>query len=133
MNIFFAYFKKPTRSGGFLRTNPLLSNENFRITHTFVKTVLAKSLEEAFWQMQGEVWSPNGEARELIRSKDLDHTSMSVGDLLMEAESCRIYEVERFGFREIPVTLHAPVGPQSPDEAKALGVTIDKLLDQADS
>lgn len=30
--------------------------------------------------LQGENWSPNGEARELIKSLKLGHTSMSIGD-----------------------------------------------------
>lgn len=34
--------------------------------------------------MQGEIWSPNGEANELIRSKGLFHTSMSVGDCAVD-------------------------------------------------
>ena len=33
--------------------------------------------------MQGEKWSPKGEARELIKSKGLRHTSMSVGDVMV--------------------------------------------------
>jgi len=42
----------------------------------------------ADWQslygaLQGDFWSPNGEARELILSKGLSHTSMSVGDVLV--------------------------------------------------
>tara|TARA_B100001057_G_scaffold439773_1_gene473203 strand:- start:301 stop:711 length:411 start_codon:yes stop_codon:yes gene_type:complete len=42
----------------------------------------------ADWQslygaLQGDFWSPNGEARSLIMSKGLRHTSMSVGDVLV--------------------------------------------------
>lgn len=33
-------------------------------------------------QLQAERWSPNVEANELIRSKGLGHTSMSVGDCI---------------------------------------------------
>lgn len=33
-------------------------------------------------ELQGEFWSPNGEANSLIRSKGLSHTSMSVGDII---------------------------------------------------
>lgn len=32
--------------------------------------------------MQGENWSPNGEARSLIEEKGLIHTSMSMGDIV---------------------------------------------------
>jgi len=60
--------------------SPLLPEE----THVFVKTLdvpEGQNLDYIFREMQGEVWSPNGEARELIRSKGLDHTSMCIGDM----------------------------------------------------
>lgn len=41
-----------------------------------------EELDRIFAIMQGEVWSPNGEARNLIRSRSLHHTSMSVGDVV---------------------------------------------------
>ena len=34
--------------------------------------------------MQGENWSPNGEARPLIAQLDLSHTSMSIGDVAVD-------------------------------------------------
>lgn len=37
--------------------------------------------------MQGENWSPNGEAKELIRPLGLKHTSMSVGDIISDGEN----------------------------------------------
>lgn len=37
--------------------------------------------EEIFYNMQGENWSPNGEANGLIESLGLGHTSMSIGDV----------------------------------------------------
>lgn len=39
--------------------------------------------EDFFLNLQGERWSPNGEANSLIRSKNLAHTSMSVGDIIV--------------------------------------------------
>jgi hypothetical protein len=38
--------------------------------------------EQTFIRMQGENWSPQGEARDLIASKGLSHTSFSVGDIV---------------------------------------------------
>lgn len=35
-----------------------------------------------YHNLQGEIWSPNGEANSLIKSKGLSHTSMSVGDFI---------------------------------------------------
>jgi len=34
-------------------------------THAFIREVKAKFLDDVFYQMQGEVWSPRGEARDL--------------------------------------------------------------------
>jgi hypothetical protein len=38
-----------------------------------------------YGELQGERWSPHGEARDLIRSKGLAHTSMSVGDIIEDS------------------------------------------------
>ncbi len=51
-------------------------------THVFLCETEARDLDHVFYNMQGEIWSPNGEARELIQSKGLRHTSMSVGDVI---------------------------------------------------
>lgn len=40
-------------------------------------------LSEIFRYYQGENWSPEGEARDLIQGLGLNHTSMSVGDVVV--------------------------------------------------
>ena len=49
--------------------------------------------------MQGEDWSPTGEARELIATKDVRHTSMSVGDIVINHDTRVAYILDRIGFR----------------------------------
>lgn len=39
--------------------------------------------DDIFAALQGENWSPNGEARTLIQRLGFDHTSMSVGDAVL--------------------------------------------------
>ena len=39
-----------------------------------------EELDEVWRKLQGEFWSPNGEARTMIRALGLAHTSMSIGD-----------------------------------------------------
>jgi hypothetical protein len=56
--------------------------------------------EDIFQAMQGENWSPNGEARELIEARGADHTSMSVGDRIVYP-SGRTLEVTAFGFKVV--------------------------------
>lgn len=71
-------------------------------TQEFVelKIIDAEDLEDVFYKMQGEVWSPNGEARDLIHSKGLTHTSMSSGDIIEDIEAQKFYMVDFFGFKD---------------------------------
>lgn len=74
---------------------------NLAATHIHLKDIDVagpQPLENLFREMQGEVWSPNGEARDLIQSKGLQHTSMSVGDVAVNLFSGDIYVVAQFGF-----------------------------------
>lgn len=63
----------------------------------FDLTSLKDCCERAYSKFQAENWSPNGEARELIRAKGLQHTSMSVGDALVYG--VRVYAVVPVGFK----------------------------------
>ena len=62
--------------------DPQIDSDNLEETHVHLKDIEAKDEEDAFIKMQGENWSPNGEAYELIKSKGLRHTSMMVNDIL---------------------------------------------------
>jgi hypothetical protein len=68
-------------------------------THALLKEIKAENLDDAYDQMQGENWSPRGEARELIVSKGLDHTSMMVEDIIRDGK--KFFIVENSGFREL--------------------------------
>ncbi len=56
-------------------------------------------LESLFSLFQGENWSPNGEARDLIKSKGLTHTSMSVGDVVRTGDA--YWLVDFIGFKRV--------------------------------
>lgn len=63
----------------------LPDQKNLSATHVLLKTSQAQSdPDQIFALMQGENWSPKGEANDLIRSKGLQHTSMSIGDVLVQ-------------------------------------------------
>jgi hypothetical protein len=68
-------------------------------THVYLRDVEAAGLDEVYYRSQGEIWSPNGEARELIRAKGLRHTSMSVGDVI--EHDGRFWAVASVGFNEL--------------------------------
>jgi hypothetical protein len=68
--------------------------------YVFVKEIEASDYDDAYFQMQGENWSPNGEAQPLLYAKSLHHTSMSVGDIL-ETEEGTLIMVVGCGFKEV--------------------------------
>ena len=68
-------------------------------THVLVGTVDTTNTEEVYMMMQGENWSPRGEANGFIRSLGLKHTSMSMGDVVQVGE--KLFIVDSFGFQEL--------------------------------
>ena len=67
-------------------------------THIYLGVFKATDLEDLFRRMQGENWSPNGEAAPMIAAKGLHHTSMSVGDIAVDCDSFDCHMVDSFGF-----------------------------------
>ena len=65
--------------------------------------------EEIFTALQGEIWSPKGEARDLIRGLHLDHTSMSVGDMVVLPGAVPLV-VDHQGFKAVR-TQNLPLSP----------------------
>jgi hypothetical protein len=99
MNIEIWYMKAEWFKNGISGIGPDLNN--LTATHTLLKEIedTGQSLETIYQEMQAEHWSPNGEARKLIESKKLHHTSMSVGDIVVRGN--KKYIVAMFGFREL--------------------------------
>lgn len=69
-------------------------------THAYLKMVEAEGLNDLFNKMQGEQWSPNGEARKLIEEKGLNHTSMSTGDVVIDEEGT-VWMVDLIGWKTL--------------------------------
>ena len=76
-----------------------LRNGHLRATHARLGTIAETDLEAIFHAMQGENWSPRGEARTLIEKSGLAHTSMSVGDIVVKDGT--VYMVDSHGFCEL--------------------------------
>lgn len=74
--------------------------ETFGTLYVAVKKVIAENEEGVFEAMQGENWSPNGEARPMIEALGLTHTSMSVGDVA-EGPNGELQMVESFGWKTL--------------------------------
>ena len=77
------------------------NNRDFNLseTHTLVGVVSYDTPESAWIALQGENVSP--EFAEFIRLSDATHTSMSVGDVLVEVETGKHFFCDRIGFKEI--------------------------------
>lgn len=92
------YMKPDFFRNGITGTTP--DPKNLAHTHVHLKDVDADGINAVYTAMQGEVWSPNGEARELIQSKGLQHTSMSVGDVIVD-DVGNAHLVANIGFKAI--------------------------------
>ena len=77
-----------------------ICSENIKETHTLIAEVSVatqpKLLENIYKIMQGEIWSPNGEAYDFILNSETRHTSMSVGDIIQLNET--LFMVDKHGF-----------------------------------
>ena len=80
------YARRPTYFASGQLGTPLLTVSRLPDTHVHLTTIQAQNRADAWLQMQGENWSPHGEARPLIEMLDLTHTSMSVGDVLRDED-----------------------------------------------
>jgi len=58
-----------------------------------------KNDDKIFALMQGENWSPEGEANGIVRKSGTGHTSMSVGDIIKIGNKTLF--VDRSGFEEL--------------------------------
>ena len=74
---------------------------NLAKTHIKVKELKADDPEDAYYHMQAEQWSPNGEARQLIESLGLSHTTMSVGDILIDKDYHQTFMIDIWGTTEL--------------------------------
>lgn len=78
------------------------------LTHVFLGYVDETNPSNVFEMMQGEYWSPNGEARTMTAISDSGHTSMSVGDIMVLSGG-KALMVDRTGFYNLA---EAPVSPR---------------------
>lgn len=94
------YASRPTfhASGAF--GIPRLTVASMQSSHVRLCEVEADSLDDAWQQMQGENWSPNGNARPLLERLGLSHTSMSVGDAIRD-EDGTYWECLDLGWRPV--------------------------------
>jgi hypothetical protein len=88
-----------TEEGEKMEMEPMPTAKTLSKTHVLLGKIKETKKENIFRMMQGENWSPAGEARNLIRSKGLKHTSMSVGDIIKIGSN--IFMADNFGFKKL--------------------------------
>jgi hypothetical protein len=74
-------------------------------SHAFLQLIDATSPEDVYFRMQDG--SPERASRALIAGQGLRHTSMSVGDIVIDHDSHVVYLLDRMGFRflgHVPTT-----------------------------
>lgn len=91
----FSKFSRGTRG---LDLNAVLAD--LGNTHTRIGRVNETDLSKIFNMMQGEVWSPNGEANTMPAMSKTGHTSMSIGDVIMLPNGSA-YMVDFSGFTNL--------------------------------
>ena len=89
------WYMKPSFLRGIVGNSP--DPNDLSATHVHLKDIEADNQEDALSRMRAENWSPNGEALDLLQSKGLQHTTMTIGDVLVD-ESDTVYLVTGIGF-----------------------------------
>jgi len=96
------HFRDMTAGSRYLTKQRMLPTaDTLEKTHTKIGSISTVDLNTIFHLMQGEMWSPNGEARDLIGNSTAGHTSMSVGDIIVMRtnDGKRIpHMVDNYGF-----------------------------------
>ena len=99
------YWVYYARNSTFHELDTPKTNEDFtKLDYTFIQYVEAENLEQVFVKMQGDNWSPHGEARELTKALSL-HTSMSILDVAKD-ENGALWMVASEGFTKLPFKIH---------------------------
>ena len=73
--------------------------ENISDNYVLIGKIAETNPEKVYMMMQGEMWSPRGQARNMIRASGTGHTSMSMGDIVKIGNKYMM--VDRFGFHDI--------------------------------
>ncbi len=78
-----------------------VSRENFTNTHTHVTIIEANNIDDVFDFMQAINWVNSQENSNHIKSLGLNHTSMSVGDIVWVPDKKTGYLCDNTSWREL--------------------------------
>jgi hypothetical protein len=92
------WYMKPSFFRGVVGGSP--DPNDLSATHVHLTDIEADGREDALDRMQGNGRSPNSETLDLIQSKGLQRSSMTVGDVLVD-EADAVYLVTAIGFSQL--------------------------------
>jgi hypothetical protein len=72
---------------------------NLEATHAFIGKFDTLDLDIIYNKMQGEFWSEGKTTNDILKSKDVGHTSMSVGDIIRNKDG--MFMVDNMGFYDL--------------------------------
>jgi len=81
------------------KRNKMPDPKRLKKTHVLLGKISERNPNVIFKMMQGDNWSPDGEAKAFILKKGVRHTSMSVGDIVKVGGKVLI--IDTIGFEEI--------------------------------
>ena len=73
--------------------------DNLENTHILLGKISERDPRQIYRIMQGENWSPEGEANSFLKSNGLYHTSISIGDIIVVGGKTLM--VDKSGFKKI--------------------------------
>lgn len=91
----------PTYIGG--SEMPTLDAIRYDRTHVPLRCIEAEDLDDVYYQQQAFNWAQDPvDTNDLLRSKGLKHSSMSVGDVIEDVATGEFWVVRDAGFEVIP-------------------------------
>lgn len=112
------WYWKPEYSRDYLMGYQWLKDEGIpvptakTITQTHIKLGAIRETDpgNVYHLLQGEVWSPQGEATDMLQELGLSHTSMSIGDVIQRPDGTLLM-VDTVGFQQLTPT-------KNPDDSR---------------
>lgn len=89
---------------------------NLEATHINLGSIISENREDIWENLQAEIWSPFGEASDLILGLGLGHTSMSIGDVIRMKDGS-VWICCSVGFEKIKESVEAEKNGEYKDDS----------------
>ena len=93
------WYMQPSSFTRFIMGSEKPTIKDLKKTHILLGKIKETNPRKLYKALQGDFWSPNGEASQFIQGLKLQHTSMSIGDVFKFGN--KHYVIAPAGFEEI--------------------------------